>query len=185
MVGGSASRPGGASTQETRLPRGAEAGRRGLTRVHLCCPVQGGNADERKATHPSSRLSSREGGPGMSHMSGTRNGSVHVTAVPPRVSVLGGAGGSGGRGTQGGAGLLTGILTATCVFIAVLFTVLASWMQDHALRRSARANLVAAACCALAAAVVPPGGQALPATMLVLAALVGAAGFHAARLGRG
>ena len=81
--------------------------------------------------------------------------------------------------------MLTGILVTTCVLIAVLFTVLASWMQDHALHRSARANLVAAACCALSAAVVPLGGQALPAAMLVLAALVGAGGFHAARLGRG
>jgi hypothetical protein len=81
--------------------------------------------------------------------------------------------------------LLTAILAMSCVLMAVLFTVLASWMQDHALHRSARANLVAAACCGLSAAVVPFGGQALPATILVLAALLGAAGLHAARLGRG
>jgi hypothetical protein len=81
--------------------------------------------------------------------------------------------------------LLTGILVMSCVLMAVLFTILASWMQDHALHRSARANLTAAACCVLSAAVVPFGAQALPATMLVLAALLGSAGFHAARLGRG
>jgi hypothetical protein len=33
--------------------------------------------------------------------------------------------------------------------------------------------------------VVPFGGQAVPATILVLAALLGATGLHAARLGRG
>jgi len=81
--------------------------------------------------------------------------------------------------------LLTGILIMSCVLMAVLFTVLASWMQDHALHRSARANLTAAVCCALSAAVVPFGGQALPTTMLVLAALLGGTSFHAARLGRG
>ncbi len=81
--------------------------------------------------------------------------------------------------------MLTGILVASCVLMAILFTVLASWMQDHALRRSARANLTAAACCAVSAAMVPFGGQALPATILVLGALLGATGFHAARLGHG
>jgi hypothetical protein len=69
--------------------------------------------------------------------------------------------------------------------MAVLFTVLASWMRDHTLHRSARANLTAAACCAVSAAVVPFGGQALPAMILVLAALLGATGFHEARVGRG
>ena len=81
--------------------------------------------------------------------------------------------------------MLTGILVASCVLMAILFTVLASWMQDLALRRSARANLTAAACCAVSAAMVPFGGQALPATILVLGALLGAMGFHAARLGHG
>lgn len=69
--------------------------------------------------------------------------------------------------------------------MALLFTVLASWMRDHALHRSAQANLAAAACCAVSAAVVPFGGQALPAAILVLGALLGATGFHAARLGHG
>ena len=61
--------------------------------------------------------------------------------------------------------MLTGILVVSCVLMAVLFTVLASWLQDLALHRSARANLTAAACCAVSAAVVPFGGQALPATI--------------------
>jgi hypothetical protein len=69
--------------------------------------------------------------------------------------------------------------------MALLFTVLASWMRDHAMYRSARANLLAAACCGLSAMVVPFGSRTLPATILVLAALLGATGFHAARLGRG
>ena len=81
--------------------------------------------------------------------------------------------------------MLTGILVMSCVLMAVLFTVLASWMRDYALHWSARANLMAAACCGVSALVVPFGGQALPATILVLAALLGATGFHAARLGRG
>jgi hypothetical protein len=118
-------------------------------------------------------------------MSDTRDGSVQVTTERPSVSVLKVVRGSGGRGLRGGAGLLTGILAVSCVLMAVLFTVLASWLQDLALHRSARANLTAAACCAVSAAVVPFGGQAVPATILVLAALLGAAGLHAARLGRG
>jgi hypothetical protein len=69
--------------------------------------------------------------------------------------------------------------------MAVLFTVIASWMEDQSFRRSARANLAAAACCALGGALVPFGGQMLPATVLVLAALLGATSFHAARVGRG
>jgi hypothetical protein len=74
---------------------------------------------------------------------------------------------------------------ASCVLMAVLFTVLASWMRDHTLHRSARANLTAAACCAVSAALVPLGGQALPASVLVAAALFGGGGLHAARIGRG
>ena len=81
--------------------------------------------------------------------------------------------------------MLTGILALSCVLMAVLFTVLASWMRDHGMYRSARANLTAAACCGVSAVVVPFGGQAFPATILVLAALLGATAFHAARLGRG
>ena len=81
--------------------------------------------------------------------------------------------------------MLTGIVVMSCVLMALLFTVLASWMRDHAMYRSARANLTAAACCGVSALVVPFGGQALPATILVFAALLGATGFHAARLGRG
>ena len=50
---------------------------------------------------------------------------------------------------------------------------------------AARADLAAAACCALGGALVPFGGQTLPATVLVLAALLGATSFHAARVGRG
>src|SRR5689334_19172048 len=87
--------------------------------------------------------------PVMPVMSGRRDGSVHVTATPPRVSVLGAISGTRRHGSRGGAGLLTGILIMSCVLMAVLFTVLASWMQDHALHRSARANLTAAGCCAL------------------------------------
>jgi len=69
--------------------------------------------------------------------------------------------------------------------MAVLFTVIASWMQDQAFHRSARAHLAAAACCGLGGALVPFGNQALPATLLVLAALLGASSFHAARVGLG
>jgi hypothetical protein len=81
--------------------------------------------------------------------------------------------------------LLTGLIIMSCVLMAVLFTVLASWMRDHALHRSARANLLAAVCCGVSAVVVAFGGQALPATILVFAALLGATSLHAARLGRG
>ena len=81
--------------------------------------------------------------------------------------------------------MLTGLIILSCVLMAVLFTVLASWMRDHALHRSARANLLAAGCCGVSAVVVPFGGQAVPATILVFAALLGATGFQAARLGRG
>jgi hypothetical protein len=69
--------------------------------------------------------------------------------------------------------------------MAVLFTVLASWLRDLALHRSARANLTAAVCCVVSAMVVPFGGQAVPAAILVLGALLGATGLQAARLGRG
>jgi hypothetical protein len=79
--------------------------------------------------------------------------------------------------------VLTGILMASCVLMVILFLVLASWMEDHALHLSAQANLMAAACCAVSAAVVPLGGQTLAAMILVLAAVLGATGFNAARLG--
>jgi hypothetical protein len=69
--------------------------------------------------------------------------------------------------------------------MAVMFAVIASWMRDQSFRRSARAEFAAAACCALAGAMVPFGGQALPATVLVLAALLGASSLRAARTGRG
>ena len=69
--------------------------------------------------------------------------------------------------------------------MAVLFTVIASWMQDQAFHRSARAHLAAAVCCAFGGALVPFGGQALPAIALVLATLLGATSFQAARVGRG
>jgi hypothetical protein len=81
--------------------------------------------------------------------------------------------------------LVTAVLVVSCFLMAVLFTVIASWMQDQAFHRAARANLAAAACCALGGALVPFGGQTLPATVLVLAALLGATSFHAARVGRG
>ncbi len=80
---------------------------------------------------------------------------------------------------------MTAVLVVSCFLMAVLFTVIASWMQDQSFHRSARANLAAAACCAIGGALVPFGGQTLPATVLVLAALLGATSFHAARVGRG
>ena len=80
---------------------------------------------------------------------------------------------------------MTAVLVVSCFLMAVLFTGIASWMQDQSFHRSARANLAAAACCALGGALVPFGGQTLPATVLVLAALLGATSFHAARVGRG
>jgi hypothetical protein len=69
--------------------------------------------------------------------------------------------------------------------MAVMFTIIASWMQDQGFHRAARANLAAAACCALGGALVPFGDQVLPATVLVLAALLGGTSLHAARVGRG
>ena len=80
---------------------------------------------------------------------------------------------------------MTAVLVVSCFLMAVLFTVIASWMQDQAFHRSARADLAAAACCAVGGALVPFGGQALPATLLVLAALLGTSSFHAARVGLG
>ncbi len=80
---------------------------------------------------------------------------------------------------------MTAVLVLSCMAMAVLFTVIASWMRDHALHRSARADLAAAACCAVGGALVPFGGQALPAAVLVAAALFGVAGLQSARTGRG
>ncbi len=81
--------------------------------------------------------------------------------------------------------MLTAVLVASCFLMAVMFTVIASWMQDQAFHRSARANLAAAACCALGGALVPFGDQVLAATVLVLATVLGATSLRAAAVGRG
>ncbi len=80
---------------------------------------------------------------------------------------------------------MTAVLVVSCMVMAVLFAVIASWMQDQAFRRSARADLAAAACCALAGALVPLVGPTVPAAVLVLAAVLGASSLHVARTGRG
>ncbi len=81
--------------------------------------------------------------------------------------------------------MLTMFVVASCVLAAALFTVIASWMRDQTLHRSARATLVAAACCLAAAVLAPFSSQTVPATVLVLAALLGATSLQAARVGRG
>jgi hypothetical protein len=81
--------------------------------------------------------------------------------------------------------VLTTFVVASCVLAAALFTVIASWMRDQALHRSARANLGAAGCCLVAAALAPFSPQTLPATVLVCAAVLGATSLRAARAGRG
>ena len=81
--------------------------------------------------------------------------------------------------------MLTVFVVASCVFVAALFTVIASWMRDQAFHRSARADLAAAGCCLVAAALVPFSPQTLPAVVLVVAALLGATSLQAARAGLG
>ena len=81
--------------------------------------------------------------------------------------------------------MLTAFVVASCVLAAGLFTVIASWMRDQSLERSARANLGAAVCCLVAAALAPFSAQTLPATVLVVAALLGASSLQAARVGLG
>ena len=81
--------------------------------------------------------------------------------------------------------MLTVFVVASCVLVAALFTVIASWMRDHSFHRSARADLAAAACCLAAAVLVPFSPQTLPATVLVVAALLGATSLQAARTGLG
>lgn len=81
--------------------------------------------------------------------------------------------------------MLTAVLVTSCFMMAVLFTIIASWMQDQSFRRAARADLAAAACCAFGGALVPFSAQAVPTVALLLAALLGATSFQAARAGRG
>lgn len=81
--------------------------------------------------------------------------------------------------------MLIAFVVASCVLAAALFTVIASWMRDQSLHRSARANLGAAVCCLVAAVLAPFSAQTVPATVLVCAALLGATSLQAARAGRG
>jgi hypothetical protein len=81
--------------------------------------------------------------------------------------------------------MLTALLVAICFFIAVLFVVIASWMQAQSFRRAARANVAAGVCCAVSAIVMPLGPPGVPVAVLVTAALLGATSMHAVRVGRG
>jgi hypothetical protein len=81
--------------------------------------------------------------------------------------------------------MLTALLVSTCFFMAVLFLVIASRMQDYGFHRAATANRAAAACCAVSGVVLPLGEPALPVAVLVAATLLGVTSMHAVRIGRG
>jgi hypothetical protein len=81
--------------------------------------------------------------------------------------------------------MLTALLVSTCFLTAVLFLVIASWMQGQAFRRAATANRVAAACCAVSGLVLPLREPAVPVAVLVAASLLGIASMYAVRVGRG
>jgi len=80
---------------------------------------------------------------------------------------------------------MTSVLVASCVVMAALFGVIATWMQSQGYRRAARANLVAGLCCLLGGVILPSGPQAVPVATLVVASLLGTTSLHAVRMGRG
>ncbi len=77
------------------------------------------------------------------------------------------------------------LLVLSCFLMAVLFMVIASWMQDQTFRRAARADLAAAACCAIGGLVLALGWQTVPVVVLAAATLLGASSLRLVRLGRG
>ena len=81
--------------------------------------------------------------------------------------------------------VLTTVLVASCVVMAGLFAVLASWMRGQSYRRAARADLAAGVCCLLGAAVLASGDRTLPVLTLALATALGYASLRAVRVGRG
>lgn len=81
--------------------------------------------------------------------------------------------------------MLTALLVSTCLFMAVLFLVIASWMQNQGFRRAATADWAAAACCAVSALVLPLGEPAVPVAVLVAASVLGVSSMYVVRVGRG
>ena len=77
------------------------------------------------------------------------------------------------------------LIIVSCFVMAGSFMVIASWMQDQAFRRAARADLAAAGCCAVGGLVVAMGAQTVPAAVLVAAALLGMSSFGMVRVGLG
>ena len=51
--------------------------------------------------------------------------------------------------------MLTSLLVTSCFVMAVLFLVVASFLQAQGFRRAGRANLVAAICCVFSGVVLP------------------------------
>jgi hypothetical protein len=81
--------------------------------------------------------------------------------------------------------MLTALLVSTCYLMAVLFLVIASWMQNQGFRRAATADRAAAACCAVSGLVLPLGEPAVPVAVLVAASLLGVTSMYTVRVGRG
>ncbi|MGZ4604208.1 MAG: hypothetical protein ACXV0U_11510 [Kineosporiaceae bacterium] len=81
--------------------------------------------------------------------------------------------------------MLTALLVAGCFFTAVLFLVIASWMQTQSFRRAARANAAAGLCCGVSALALPLGPPGVPVVVLACAMLLSVSSLHAVRVGRG
>jgi hypothetical protein len=81
--------------------------------------------------------------------------------------------------------MLTALLVTSCLVMAVLFLVIAAFLQGQGFRRAARANLVAALCCAVSGVVLPMSEPVVPFAVLVTATLLGTSSLHAVRVGRG
>jgi hypothetical protein len=81
--------------------------------------------------------------------------------------------------------MLTALFVASCLVMAVLFLVIATWMQGQTFRRAAAANLAASACCAVSGLVLPLGESAVAVAVLAAATFLGASSRRAVRVGRG
>ncbi|HYJ76861.1 MAG TPA: hypothetical protein VEV65_14735 [Kineosporiaceae bacterium] len=81
--------------------------------------------------------------------------------------------------------MLTALLVTSCLVMAVLFVVIASFLQGQGFRRAARADLVAALCCVVSAVVLTRGETVVPFAVLVTATLLGTTSLRAVRIGRG
>lgn len=81
--------------------------------------------------------------------------------------------------------MITALLMASCFVMAVLFVVIASWMQARGFRRAAAANSAAAVCCAVSGVALPLSQPVLPSLVLVAATLLGVTSMQAVRAGRG